>query len=131
MNTRDLGLSVAAGALLLDQLSKLLLLFGFGFIGMTPDQTVSVLPFFNLVMVWNPGVSYGLFPAGGPLGTAVLLVVSVVAVIVLGFWLWKNTRRSLSCGICLIIGGAMGNVVDRLLYGKVADFFHFYGFGYS
>jgi signal peptidase II len=131
MNPRDLGLAVAAGALVLDQVSKLLLLFAFGFIDMVPGETIHVLPFFNLVMVWNPGVSYGLFPASGPLGTAVLVVFQVIAVAGLGWWMWDSDRRSLTIGQGLVIGGALGNVIDRLIYGKVADFFHFYAFGYS
>jgi len=90
------------------------------------------LPFFNLVMVWNPGISYGLFPATG-LGTSLLIVgLSVVAVVVLGWLLWRSTSWALAIGYGLIIGGALGNnLVDRLVYGKVADFFHFYGFGYD
>ena len=45
--------------------------------------------------------------------------------------LWRTTSRALAIGYGLIIGGALGNLIDRLLYGKVADFFHFYGFGYD
>ena len=48
-----------------------------------------------------------------------------------GLALWRSTSRSLTVGYGLIIGGALGNLIDRLLYGKVADFFHFYGFGYD
>ena len=83
-------------------------------------------------MVWNPGVSYGLFPASGRLGTFLLIGLSVVAVAVLSWLLWRATSRSLAIGYGLIIGGALGNnLVDRVIYGKVADFFHFYGFGYD
>ncbi len=131
MSPRDLGLAVAAGALALDQFSKLLMLFAFGFINMAPGQSIEVLPFFNLVMVWNPGVSYGLFPASGPLGTALLVVFQIAAVAGLGWWMWDSSRRSLTVGQGLVIGGALGNVIDRLIYGKVADFFYFYGFGYD
>ena len=126
MTARDWGLAAAAGALLLDQATKLLMLYAFGFHNLLPGQAVSVLPFFNLVMVWNPGVSYGLFPASGPWGTAVLAVFSVVAVGALGWWLWNSTRRGLAIGLGLVIGGALGNLIDRLVHGKVADFFHFY-----
>ena len=83
-------------------------------------------------MVWNPGISYGLFPASGRLGTFLLIGLSVVAVIVLGWLLWRAASRSLAIGYGLIIGGALGNnLVDRVIYGRVADFFHFYGFGYD
>ena len=128
---RELGLVAAALALVTDQGFKLFMLYGAGFIHMPPGQSVPVLPFFNLVMVWNPGISYGLFPATG-LGTVLLIALSVVAVVVLGWLLWRSTSRSLAIGYGLIIGGALGNnLVDRLVYGKVADFFHFYGFGYD
>jgi signal peptidase II len=123
---RELGLACAAGALLLDQGTKLLMLYVFGFFHMGPGEHVSILPFFNLVMVWNPGVSYGLFPASGPAGTALLALVSLAAVTGLGCWMWVSHRRPLSVGLGLVIGGAVGNLIDRLVYNKVADFFHFY-----
>ena len=128
---RDWGLVAAAGALFADQASKILLLYGFGFADFAPNESVDVLPFFNLVMVWNPGVSYGLFPASGPWGTAFLAVFSLAAVIGLGIWLWHATRGVLAAGLGLVIGGALGNLVDRLIYGKVADFFHFYALGHD
>ena len=83
-------------------------------------------------MVWNPGISYGLFPASSWMGTAALVVFSVIAVVVLGWWLWHTTSRSLALGLGLVIGGAIGNnLIDRVIYGRVADFFHFHGFGYD
>jgi len=131
LEPREVGLIAAVLALVADQGSKLFMLYGAGFAHMTPGDNVPVLPFFNLVMVWNPGISYGLFPASG-LGTVLLIALSVVAVAVLGWLLWRSTSRALAIGYGLIIGGALGNnLVDRLVYGKVADFFHFYGFGYD
>jgi len=123
---RDWGFAAAMVALVLDQASKLLLLYGFHFRDMAPGATVPVLPFFNLVMVWNPGVSYGLFPARGPLGAALLVFFSLAAVAALGWWLWNAHRPPLAIGLGLVIGGAIGNLIDRLVYGRVADFFHFY-----
>lgn len=131
MTPRELGLASAAAALAVDQGSKLLMLYVLHFIEMSPGDGVSVLPFFNLVMVWNPGVSYGLFPAHGPLGTALLAVFSLGAVAALTWWLWGTKRRILAIGLGLVIGGALGNLIDRLVYGKVADFFHFYAHGYD
>ena len=128
---REVGMIVAALALLADQGSKLFMLYGAGFARMFPGQSVAVLPFFNLVMVWNRGISYGLFPASGRLGTGILVVISLIAVLGLGWWLWHSNSRALTAGFGLVIGGALGNLIDRLLYGKVADFFHFYGFGYD
>ena len=131
MTSRDWGLAAAAIALLADQGSKILMLYALCFVNMAPGESVEVLPFFNLVMVWNPGVSYGLFPAHGPWGTAFLAIFSLAAVGGLGYWLWNATRPALSVGLGLVIGGALGNLVDRLIYGKVADFFHFYAFHYD
>ena len=128
---REWGLVAAALALFADQGSKFGLLYGAGFLHMAPGQTIPVLPFFNLVMVWNPGVSYGLFAASSAFGTAILVLVSLAAVIGLGYWLWGMTSMSLAIGVGLVIGGALGNLIDRMVYGRVADFFHFYGFGYD
>ncbi|HEY2836577.1 MAG TPA: signal peptidase II [Rhizomicrobium sp.] len=128
---REWGLVAAALALFADQGSKFGLLYGAGFLHMIPGQSIAILPFFNLVMVWNPGVSYGLFAASSAFGTAVLVLVSLAAVIGLGYWLWGMASLSLAVGVGLVIGGALGNLIDRLVYGRVADFFHFYGFGYD
>jgi signal peptidase II len=130
-NHRFLGLSVALLALAADQGSKFALLYGAGFKSMEPGDSVPVLPFFNLVMVWNPGISYGLFPASGGAGTALLLLLTLALVGFLGWWLWDSKSPVVAIGCGLIIGGGLGNAVDRLLYGKVADFLHFYGFGYE
>jgi signal peptidase II len=131
LNPRDLGLACAAGALAVDQGSKLLLLYGLHFIEMGPGDRIPVLPFFDLVMVWNPGISYGLLPARGMAGTAILAVFSIVAVAGLGWWLWHAGRGALAAALGLVIGGAIGNLIDRLIYGQVADFFHFYLRGYD
>src|SRR6201991_757879 len=125
MTARDWGLFSAVLALLIDQGSKILMLYGFGFVNMSPGEAIDVLPFFNLVMVWNPGISYGLFPASSAAGTAVLVAVAIVAVAGLTWWLWGSTSRALTAGFGLIIGGALGNLIDRLVYRKVADFFPF------
>jgi signal peptidase II len=131
LSPRQWGIAAALGALVLDQGTKLLMLYGLHFRDMAAGETVPVLPFFNLVMVWNPGVSYGLFPAHGPLGTALLALFSVAAVLGLGWWLWGAHRAVLAAGLGLVIGGAVGNLIDRLVYGRVADFFHFYFRGYD
>ena len=131
MKARDLGLVTAAVALVLDQSSKVLILYGLGLVHMGPGQSVPVLPFFNLVMVWNAGISYGLFPAAGPEGIAILATFQLLAAGGLAWWLWFVNRPVLAVSLGLLIGGALGNLVDRLVYGDVADFFHFYGFGYD
>ena len=128
---REWGLVTAASALIADQGSKFALLYGLGFLHRAPGRSIPLLPFFNLVMVWNPGISYGLFAASSLLGTAILVLISLAAIAGLGYWLWGMTSLSLAIGVGLVIGGALGNLIDRLVYGRVADFFHFYGFGYD
>ena len=131
MTPQRTGWIVAAAALIADQLSKNLLLYGLDFRILGPAARIAVLPFFDLVMVWNRGVSYGLFPAGSFAGTILLIVLSLVAVAALSWWLVKCERMLLGVGLGLVIGGALGNVIDRAIYGAVADFFHFYAFGHD
>jgi signal peptidase II len=129
---RLLGLTVAVLAFLADQVSKFALLYGAGFRHMEPGENVPLLPFFDLVMVWNPGVSYGLFAAEGLWGTAALVTVTSGVVGFMGWYLWKYTHSAVVAAGCgLIIGGGLGNLLDRLLYGKVADFFHLFAFDYD
>ncbi|MGA9795367.1 MAG: signal peptidase II [Rhizomicrobium sp.] len=130
LGARDWGLAAAAIALLVDQGSKILLLYALNFRDM-PGKHLQILPFFNLVMVWNRGISYGLLPAHGRIGTVLLAVFSALAVAGLGWWLWNARRTALAIGLGLVIGGALGNLIDRLVYGKVADFFHFYAGRYD
>ena len=128
---RFLGLCAAVLSLVADQGSKIALLYGAGFGRMAPGETIPVLPYFNLVMVWNPGISYGLFPASGRLGTWALEAATLAVIVFLAFWLWKSRDSVVAVGCGLIVGGGLGNLIDRLLYGRVADFFHFHGFGYD
>jgi signal peptidase II len=67
-----------------------------------------------------------LFPSSGPLGTALLVASATAAVTGLSWWLWRANSRILAAGLGLVIGGALGNLIDRLIYQEVADFFHFY-----
>jgi len=133
MSKRDIGLMVAGVVFALDQIVKLALLYGFDFMHMAPGHAVPVLPFFDLVMVWNPGISFGLFQADGPEGTVIIATIQLLIVCGLGWWLCFTPIHSRPLAIAqgLVIGGALGNLVDRLVYGNVADFFHFFGFGYS
>jgi len=124
---RDIGLAVAGIALLLDQATKLFMLYGVGLFYFRPGQHIPLLPFFNLVMVWNPGISYGLFPAHGALQVTLLVFVTLAIVGGLGWWLFHANNRMTAAGLGLAIGGAIGNnLIDRPVYGRVADFFHFY-----
>lgn len=123
-----LGLSLAALVLGLDQISKWMIverLFRPEGIATTPFITaerIPLTPFFNLVMVWNRGVSFGMFNQAGPWNAIVL---SGLALVVVGFLVhWMRKARSLWVEIALglVAGGALGNVIDRARVGAVADF---------
>jgi signal peptidase II len=116
--SRD-GFTAALIVLLLDQATKLWLLFGYGLAG---KGRVPVLPFFDLVLTWNRGISYGLFQQDGPYGQYLLLTITLVAVVLLWGWLSQAANRLTAMSLGLIIGGAAGNAIDRLAYGAVADF---------
>jgi signal peptidase II len=113
------GIVAALVALVLDQASKLWLLFVFD---LGRRGAVQVTPFFDLVLAWNTGISYGWFQQDGPIGAAVLLGFKVVAVIALAIWMARSTTRLATIGLGLIIGGAIGNAIDRAAYGAVVDF---------
>jgi signal peptidase II len=113
------GLIIALATVLADQASKLWLLHVFE---LGPRGTVRVLPFLDLVLAWNTGISYGWFQDSGPLGQTVLLGIKIVAVIALAVWMARAGTRLAVAGLGLIIGGAIGNGIDRLLHGAVVDF---------
>jgi signal peptidase II len=93
--------------------------------------TVTVTPFFDLVLVWNQGISYGLLPQQSAAGRLGLILFALGASLALSIWLARLESRLTAIAIGLIIGGAIGNAIDRMLYGAVADFFSFHAFGYQ
>ncbi len=122
-----LGLAVAALTLAADQAHKWWMLQVYQ---IQEKGKVAVAPFLDLVMVWNPGISYGLLPQGSGLGQALLIGFAVAAVIGLTVWLARTRTGVLAVSIGLIMGGAVGNAIDRLVYGAVADFFSLHAFGF-
>ena len=118
-----LGLIVAAVTCLLDQASKLYLLDVFD---LAANGPVRVGPFFDFVLTRNPGISYGLFQTESALGQWVLLSVKGLAVVLLWVWLTRSQSCLTALALGLIIGGALGNAIDRLAYGWVADFVFFH-----
>jgi signal peptidase II len=117
------GFTIAAVAAAIDQAAKLWLLFVFDLGG---RGIVTLTPFLDLVLAWNPGISYGLFRQEGPLGQWLLLALKAIAVILLWIWLARATTRLTALSLGLIIGGAVGNAIDRYAYGAVADFVLFH-----
>lgn len=118
-----LGITAALAVCAIDQAVKLWLLFAFR---LADKGRVKLLPFLDLVLTWNRGISYGLFQQDGALGQWALLAFKVVAVALLWLWLTRTTDRLAALSLGLIIGGALGNAIDRLAYGAVADFVLFY-----
>ncbi len=120
---RRLGLSVAAITFLADQASKLWLLFVSRIVETGPFPVSS---FFELTVVWNRGISYGLFQQHSELGRWLLVILSIVAAGWLTSLMWKAESRLGAASLGLIVGGAIGNAVDRTAYGAVFDFAHFF-----
>ncbi len=118
-----LGLLVAVVLLAADQVSKLALIYG---THLRLTYPWPVLPFLDITVVWNRGISYGLFQQDGDAGRWILTGVKLIAALILFFWLRKAEDRLEAIGIGLIIGGAIGNAIDRVLHGAVFDFIHFH-----
>jgi signal peptidase II len=119
-----LGLAVAALVALLDQASKLALLRHFGETGCVGHQQ-HITGFLDLVLTCNRGVSFGMLNRTG-VSSLVFAVAAAVIVIVLAVWLSRVQLRLLAIAIGLIIGGALGNAVDRVRLGAVVDFLYFH-----
>ncbi|MGH6969586.1 MAG: signal peptidase II [Stellaceae bacterium] len=115
------GLIVALAVVALDQAVKAWVVAFFAARG---TDVFVVLPVFNLVMAWNHGVSFGLFNGGG--GALVFAALAVAIVVALLWWLRRASARGLQLAIGLVIGGAVGNIVDRLARGAVVDFLDFH-----
>ena len=114
-----LGALAALLTLALDQASKLWLLFVFD---LAHRGTVQVTPFFDLVLAWNIGISFGWLQNDSQWVQTALMVVKAVAVIALGIWMARSQTLLATLALGLIIGGAIGNGIDRLAYGAVVDF---------
>ena len=115
------GLVIAAAIVVLDQATKIWMLEAV----LNPPRSVEIAPFFNLVAVWNRGVSFGMFSQAswGP-WTFLALSVGIVAGLVV--WLARLRDRFPACAVSLVIGGAVGNAIDRAIFGAVFDFLDFH-----
>lgn len=113
------GILAAMVTLVADQASKLWLLNGFD---LARRGVVKVMPFFDLVLAKNIGISFGWLQNDGQAAQLALMAVKVVAVIALAIWMARSQTRLATVALGLIIGGAIGNGIDRLAYGAVVDF---------
>lgn len=119
------GLLVAALVLVLDQATKALALAMLA--GRPP---VEVTGFFNLVLVWNRGVSFGMLQGLGEMGPWLLSAFGAAVCIALLVWLGRESRALTRIALGLVLGGAIGNIVDRARFGAVVDFLDFHALGY-
>lgn len=141
-----IGFSLALDILILDQLSKWLILEYVMRKEIQPNTyplniwqwltnpparfpyaSIEILPFFNLTMVWNEGVSFGMMSG---LGVWILIALALVITVLFSVWLTRATGWVQTVALALVIGGAVGNVIDRLRFGAVADFFDFHIMGW-
>jgi signal peptidase II len=113
------GIIAAIVTLVLDQASKLWLLFVFD---IAHRGAVKVTPFFDLVLAWNIGISFGWFQSDSPAAQIALMLIKAVAVVVLAIWMARSRTLLATVALGLIIGGAIGNAIDRFAYGAVVDF---------
>lgn len=113
------GIIAALAALALDQAAKLWLLFVFD---LAHRGRVKITPFFDLELAWNVGISFGWFQSDSPVAQVILMGIKAVAVIVLAIWMARSSTLLATVALGLIIGGAVGNAIDRFAYGAVVDF---------
>ncbi|MBT3071340.1 signal peptidase II [Rhodomicrobium sp. Az07] len=117
------GLVFAGATLIVDQVQKA---WTIAFFQSGETAKVTVAPFFDIVLVWNRGVSYGLFKQDSAAGQWLLIGFALAAALVLFLWLAHMQTRLSAAAVGLVIGGALGNAIDRMQYGAVADFFSFH-----
>ena len=120
------GLGLALAVFLADQATKWLILLSV----MQPPRVIPVTPFFNLVLVWNQGISFGLFANAAEATRWVLTGLAVIVSAALLVWLWRASDRLTVYSLGGIVGGALGNALDRVIHGAVVDFLDLHAGGY-
>lgn len=115
---------ISLAVIVLDQLSKLMILDI-----MSTPKIIPITPFFNIILTYNTGVSFSLF-SGAAAGPYVLSALALVVCGALIWWMHTEKESLTRVGLAMIIGGAIGNVIDRFLYGGVVDFLDFYALGW-
>jgi signal peptidase II len=123
MTPAQTGVVTAVITLVLDQITKLYTLFVFD---LPVREPVRLTPFLDFIVVWNRGISYGLFQQHTEAGRWILVAVSLAAALALSVWIRRTEGRLLAACLGLIVGGAVGNAIDRVAYGAVFDFIHFH-----
>ncbi len=127
MSPRLLGFLVGALTLAVDQANKLWLMNVYDIAAHAP---VRLAPVLDVVFAKNPGISYSLLPAHSPGARWALVAFTLAATLGIGVWLWRTPTRLPALGLGLVLGGALGNAIDRFAYGWVADFYYFHVGGF-
>ena len=113
-------LSIALIIFAIDQLSKTYVVH---YLNLREKISIDVIsPILNFRMAWNRGINFGLFDSGGSVSRWGLIVLSVAISVMLLFWVRKSENFARQIGVAMIIGGALGNAMDRIVFGAVADF---------
>jgi len=126
MRPRAAGALAIAAIVALDRATKALVLANFGW---TADQPKPLAPFLDLALRWNRGISFSLFAQDSATGRWLLVALTLAVTAVIAFWLLRAQAWLVGLGLGLIIGGALGNGYDRLVYGAVIDFLDLHAFG--
>jgi signal peptidase II len=121
--SRSLGYALAAVIFVADQLTKYWII---SVVRLREAGYVDVLPFFSLTWVENRGVSMGMLTADTALGRWLLVAMTAAISAVVAVWLWREKARWDIVALGMVLGGALGNIVDRIRFGYVVDFLHFY-----
>jgi signal peptidase II len=115
-------IAIFAGLFIIDRLVKVYLL---NFLQENQLNSLRLNNFFEVVLVWNKGVSYGLFPQQSYAGQLIIIFFSLIICVWIAKFITNSEIRYRSITLILILAGASSNIIDRLIYGAVADFFHF------
>ncbi|HSN41399.1 MAG TPA: signal peptidase II [Burkholderiales bacterium] len=119
-------LALAGGIMLIDQITKFAVLRNF-----TIDKVVEVMPFFNLVLVYNRGAAFSFLSNAAGWQRELFIAIALVASAWIIFLLRRYRQQTLFClALSLVLAGALGNVIDRILFGAVVDFLDFHAYGY-
>ena len=121
-----MGMGLSTLVVVLDQISKWVVLNHL----MAPPRTLPITSFFNIVLTWNRGVSFGLLSTSNPYGPWLLAAIACGFIAVLVLWIWQAETKMMVVAFGLVLGGAVGNLSDRLRFGAVTDFLDFHALGY-
>jgi signal peptidase II len=122
-----LGFTIAIAIFLADQATKFLVLRG---LELRLGERLELTPFLDFVLTYNRGISYGLFQQDSESGRWLLVALSVVAAALFTFWMTRTHSRLVAVSLALLNGGAVGNALDRMVYGAVVDFVSLHALGW-